>query len=102
MLRVVERVLGEGPVTRAGASLGRVAYELALYRDWTSTADGLVAGAFEVDGHFMAPADRLDAWIGTQAPLELALDDGRHVNLYLVNLEGVVTSADDRGFYAAG
>ena len=102
MLRVVERVMGEGAVTRAGLPLGTVAYELTLYRQWASTPDGLVAGDYEVDGHFMAPPARLDNWTGTTAPLVLDLDDGRRVDLYVVNLDGVVTPADTRGFYLPG
>lgn len=100
MLRVVERVLGEGRVTRAGDVLGTVAYELSLYQDWSATPGGLVAGRFEVEGHFLAPAARLDDWSGVSAPLVLDLADGRRVDLYVVNLDGVVTSADTRGFYA--
>ncbi len=99
MLRVVERVMGEGVLTREGHRLGTVAYELTLYRQWASTPEGLVPGEYEVDGHFMAPPDRLDAWTGTSAPLVLHLDDGRRVDLYVVNLDGVVTPADTRGFY---
>ena len=102
MLRVVERVLGEGEGTREGVSLGRVAYELTLYREWVASASGLVPEGYEIDGHFMASPEQLDAWTGTRAPLTLHLDDGRLADVYLVNLEGVVTPADARGFYAAG
>lgn len=99
MLRVVERVMGEGALTRDDRPLGTVGYELTLYRQWTSTPEGLVPGAFEVEGYVMAPPDRLDGWIGTSAPLVLHLDDGRCVAVYLVNLDGVITPADERGFY---
>lgn len=99
MLRVVERVLGEGMVTRGGQPLGRVGYELSLYQEWTPVAERLVGGTFEIEGHFMASPDRLDDWVGTSAPLVLHLDDGRLADLYLVNTDGVVTPADARGFY---
>ena len=101
MLRLVERVLGEGDVVRDGVSMVRVGYELALYQEWTPRDGHLVPGHFEVEGHVMAPTDVLESLMGTQSPLTLHLDDGRRVDLYVLNPEGAVTPADERGFYQA-
>lgn len=100
MLRLVERVLGEGDVYRDGARLLRAGYELALYRNWNVQDGALVPGQFEVEGHLMAAPADLEALLGTASPLTLAMDDGRKVDLYLLNPEGTVTPADERGFYA--
>ena len=99
MLRVVERVLGEGDVHRAGARVAQAGYELTLYRDWVDCNGQLAPRDYEVEGHLMAPPDVLDALLGTSAPLTLHLDGRRAVDLYLVNTEGAITGADRRGFY---
>ena len=101
MLRLIERVLGEGDVVRDGVAMVRVGYELALYQEWTPRDGHLVPGHFEVEGHVMAPTDVVESLLGTQSPLTLHLDDGRRVDLYVLNPEGAVTPADERGFYEA-
>ena len=99
MLRLVERVLGEGDLYRGGARVLRVGYELALYQNWNVQDGTLVPAQHEVDGHVMASPQELESLLGTAAPLTLALDDGRKVDLYVLNPEGAVTPADERGFY---
>ena len=99
MLRLVERVLGEGDVFREGARLLRVGSELALYRHWNVLGGTLVPAQFEFEGHLMAAPSALEGLLGTASPLTLALDDGRKVDLLLLNPEGAVTPADERGFY---
>lgn len=99
MLRVVERVMGEGDLMRAGALVVRAGYEITLYRQWDAQDGHLVPGAYEVEGLLVASPQALELALGTAAPLTLHLDDGRHCDLYMVNTEGVVTGADGRGFY---
>jgi hypothetical protein len=99
MLRLIERVLGEGDVVREGVMLLRTGYELALYQEWTPRDGQLVPGQFDVEGHLIASPQDIERLLGTQSPLTLHLDDGRRVDLYVLNLEGTVTSADERGFY---
>jgi len=99
MLRVVERVLGEGDVFREGRHVARTGYELTLYRAWADVGGALTPQHFEVEGHLLGDARILDGLLGTAAPLTLHLDDGRRFDCYLVNADGVVTSADGRGFY---
>jgi hypothetical protein len=99
MLRLIERVLGEGDVSRDGVRVLRAGYELALYQNWDVVDGTLVPGHHEVEGHLMASPADLEPLLGTTAPLTLALDDGRLVDVYVLNLEGAVTPADARGFY---
>jgi hypothetical protein len=101
MLRVVERVLGEGDVVRDGQALMRAGYELTVYREWTPRASGLVPGAYSVEGHLLAPVADLERALGITSPATLHLDDGRRFDFYVVNTEGTVTSADERGLYEA-
>jgi hypothetical protein len=102
MLRVVERVLGEGPLFRGGERVTLAGYELTLYRQWVDRDGQLEPRHFEVDGHLMAPPDVLEPLLGTSAPVTLHLDAQRAVDLYLLNTEGAITSADERGFYPTG
>ena len=101
MLRVVERVLGEGDVFRDGRRVARTGYELTLYRAWADVGGRLAPRHFEVEGHLLGDPRTLEGLLGTAAPLTLHLDDGRRFDCYLVNPEGGVTSADERGFYQA-
>jgi hypothetical protein len=99
MLRLVERVLGEGDLYRDGAKLLRAGYELALYRKWTAVDGQLTPGHYEVEGHLMAEPTAIDPLLGTASPLTLHLDDGRRLDCYVLNHEGALTPADERGFY---
>jgi hypothetical protein len=101
MLRLVERVLGEGEVHRDGVAVLRAGYELALYRKWTSAKGQLTPGHFEVEGFLMASPDALESLLGTASTLTLHLDDGRRFDCFVVNLDGALTPADDRGLYRA-
>lgn len=99
MLRVVERVLGEGEVYRDGRFLLRAGYELTVYRHWNDAEGTLVAGDYEVEGYLIASADLLQAALGTASPATLHLDDGRKFDLYVLNAGGTITGADGRGLY---
>ncbi|MCL4845338.1 MAG: hypothetical protein KJ066_02270 [Acidobacteria bacterium] len=99
MLRVVERVLGEGALVQNGKVVLRAGYELTLYREWTPRGTELVAGSFQVEGHLLASPDGLEPLLGVASVLTLRLDERRAVDLYVVNPDGLITSADDRGFY---
>jgi hypothetical protein len=99
MLRVVERLLGEGDLVREGRTVLHAGYELTVYRSWSDRGGTLEAGHYEVEGHLLAPPDALERALGTSAPLTLHLDDGRRFDLYVINTEGTITSADQRGLY---
>jgi hypothetical protein len=99
MLRVVERVMGEGALERNGRELFRAGYELTVYQSWTPKDGTLSPGHFEVEGHLLADSGQLERALGVDSPLTLHLDDGRRFDLYVVNTDGTVTSADERGLY---
>jgi hypothetical protein len=99
MLRLIERVLGEGEVHREGRALVRAGYELALYQEWTVSGGQLSPGHYEVEGHLMAAPGALEPLLGTAAHLTLHLDDGRRFDCFLLNLDGALTPADGRGLY---
>jgi hypothetical protein len=101
MLRLAERVMGEGRLTREDSTVAHAGYELSRYHQFAVEGGGLRARGEIVEGHLHLPQDALEPLLGTAAPLTLHLDDGRCVNLYVVNLDGVITSADERGFYHA-
>jgi hypothetical protein len=101
MLRLVERTMGEGDLYRLGGRVLRAGYELSRYQEF-DVSDGQLALRGElVEGHLHASAQGLEPLLGTAAPLTLHLDDGRRVDLFVLNADGVVTSADQRGFYDA-
>jgi hypothetical protein len=99
MLRVVERVLGEGDLVREGQLVLRAGYELTLYQHWSEKDGTLQPGHYEVEGHLLASSDALERALGTAAPLTLHLDDGRRFDLFVINTEGTITGADQRGLY---
>jgi hypothetical protein len=99
ILRLVERVMGEGDLLRDGARVLRVGYELAVYDQLTAHEGRLIPGGGLVEGHLHAAPDALEPLLGTASPLTLLLDDGRRCDLYLLNSDGVITSANERGFY---
>lgn len=101
MLRLIERTLGEGDVYRHGERVARAGYELARYHEFDVTGGHLAARGELVEGHLLAPPDALEPLLGTSAPLTLHLDDGRRCDLYVLNADGLITSADERGFYDA-
>jgi hypothetical protein len=99
MLRLAERVMGEGELFRAGAALRTVPYELSCYREYAVEGSDLTSLGDLIEGHLHASPDDLEPLVGTSHVLTLHLDDGRRCDLYVVNTDGVVTSADRRGFH---
>jgi len=99
MLRVVERVMGEGNLLRAGLVVLRAGYEITLYRHWEMQDGALQPGAYDVEGFLVADPTSLEPALGVATPLTLHLDDGRRCDVYVVNTDGVITSADRRGLY---
>jgi hypothetical protein len=97
VLRVVERIFGEGELQRHDATALPVGYQLAVYRDWHDAAGTLAPGGFVVEGHVMASLDDLRPLVFTAEPLVLRLEDGRFLDVYVVSEEGAVNSADDKG-----
>jgi len=99
MLRLVERVMGEGDLHRSGEKVLRAGYELARYAQFDVAGSELTPRGEVVDGHLHAAPGALEPLLGTSQPLTLHLDDGRRVDLYVLNAEGALTGADERGLY---
>ncbi len=97
MLRVVERLFGEGELTGEADVRLSVGYQLAVYRNWEDKSGVLTAGDFVIEGHIMAPPDALRPLLFTPEPLVLSLDEGRTVRVYVVSEEGAVSGADGLG-----
>lgn len=100
MLKIAERVMGEGALYRDGQLIMRAAYELSRYGEFHVRDGHLVQTGEVVEGHLHASPDTLEPLLGTASPLTVHLDDGRRCDVYLLNSEGTLTSADGRGFYA--
>lgn len=97
MLRLVERIFGEGELRRGGDTALPAGYQLAIYREWQDRDGTLTPGGFVVEGHVIAAADDLRPWLFTPEPLTLRLDDGRVIDVYVVGEDGAVSGADDAG-----
>jgi hypothetical protein len=99
MLRLVERVMGEGDLHRGGERVLRAGYELARYQQYDVAGGALTPRGEVVEGHLHAPPDALEPLLGTSAHLTLHLDDGRRLDLYVLNVDGAITGADERGLH---
>lgn len=100
MLRIVERIMGEGYVTQGVARLADAGYALDVYREWEPAGDEVVPGAFVVEGHLLAAPDVLAELLG-RAELVLHLDDTRTLAFHLVSHDGAISGADEHGLVAA-
>jgi hypothetical protein len=96
VLRVVERLFGEGVLQGADGPL-KTGYQLVVYRDWRDQDGTLTAGDFVVEGHVMAPPDELRPLMFSADPPTLRLDDGRELRVHVVSEEGAVSGADKTG-----
>ena len=102
MLRLVERVFGEGRLhesTRPDAPIS-VAYELDVYRDWQVSGTDLSAGEWVIEGHLLAPADTLDALSGRGHPFLLHMAEGRQLEVFVLDGAGRVVNVEGTTFTA--
>ncbi len=95
MLRIVERLFGEGEILRAGVPAGTTGYSVAVYREWRTDGIEMVAGDFVIEGHVMLPPQQVEALLGA-SQLTLRLDDGRWLDFFLVGLDGAIANIDGR------
>ena len=102
MLRLVERLIGEGHLDdpRAPATPLATAYELDVYRDWTVEADSMVAGEWVIEGHLLAPPDALAALAGRGDTFLLRMDDGRRLEVFVLDGEGRLVNVEGTTFMA--
>jgi hypothetical protein len=101
MLRIVERLFGEGQVLRGGAPVGACGYSVSVYREWQAAGPSMVAGDFVIEGHMMLPPHDLEGLLGA-SDLVLRLDDGRWFDFHLVSLDGAIANVDGRPLQVTG
>ena len=100
MLRLVERLIGEGHLhdpKAPGAPLP-TAYELDVYRDWQVEAGVMVAGEWVIEGHLLAPPDALAALAGRAGTFTLHMDDGRRLEVFVLDGEGRLVNVEGTTF----
>ncbi|MBA2356336.1 MAG: hypothetical protein ACR2LU_13400 [Luteitalea sp.] len=99
MLRLVDRVFGEGALhDRDDPAPLRVGYELDVYREWAVHGSEMTPGDWVIEGHLIAPADRLAALAGHATPFRLAMDDGRHLEVFVLDPHGTVVNVEGTAF----
>lgn len=99
MLRLVERVFGEGQLhdAQAAAPLA-VAYELDVYRDWQVHDATMVPGEWVIEGLLMAAAEALAVLAGRGDTFRLAMDDGRHLDVFVLDGHGRIVNVEGTTF----
>lgn len=106
MLRLVERLFGEGRLhdRKMPQTPLAVACELEVYRDWQVSGAEMTPGEWVIEGNLLAPPDALAALAGRGDPFDLHLDDGRHLEVFvldgigrIVNVEGTTFTGPRHG-----
>lgn len=95
MLRIVERLFGEGRIAKAGTAVAAGGYAVSVYREWQAQGTDMVAGDFVIEGHLMLPPHELEGLVGA-SDLVLYLEDGRWFDLYVMSADGAITNVDGR------
>ncbi len=100
MLRLVERVFGEGRLEyRLTPSTPlHAAYELDIYRDWQVEGSTMSAGEWVIEGHLLAPPDALAALAGRAGTFTLHMDDGRHLEVFVTDADGRIVNVEGTTF----
>ncbi|MPY89761.1 MAG: hypothetical protein GEU99_17795 [Luteitalea sp.] len=98
MLRLVERLFGDGEISEQGVLLARAGYMLAVYRDWQQAADELIPGEYVIEGHLMADPETLARLVAPLTPRELLLDDGRRLLILIVSADGAIMNVEGATF----
>jgi hypothetical protein len=102
MLRLVERLIGEGRLEdpdAPGTPLS-TAYELDVYRDWAIDGGTMVAGEWVIEGHLIAAPDALAALVGRGNTFMLRMDDGRRLEVFVLDAEGRLVNVEGMTFIA--
>jgi hypothetical protein len=103
MLRLVERLCGEGHLhdTRAPDVPLAVAYELDVYRDWHVDGATMSAGEWVVEGHMLAAPEALAALAGRGDTFRLSMDDGRQLDVFVLDGQGRLVNVEGTTFIDA-
>ena len=100
MLRLSERVFGEGHLHGTADVPLAVGYELDVYRDWVSEGTTLVPGEWVIEGHLLADPSRLVPLAGHGSPRVLHLDDGRRLEVFVLDPHGRIVNVEGTTFIA--
>ena len=100
MLRLVERRFGEGHLQDANPSSAplAVAYELDVYRDWQVQGTDLTPGEWVIEGRLLASPESLEALAGRGDPFVLHMDDGRNLQVFVLDGEGRLVNVEGTTF----
>lgn len=100
MLRLVERLIGEGRLQHLQTPSAPLAtaYELEVYRDWQVEGDTMTPGEWVIEGHLLARPDALAALAGRAGTFMLHMDDGRHLEVLVTDDTGRVVNVEGTTF----
>jgi hypothetical protein len=100
MLRLVERRFGEGHLQDANPSAPpiHVGFELEVYRDWQVQGTDLTPGEWVIEGRLLASPESLDALAGRSDPFVLHMDDGRDLQVFVLDGAGRVVNVEGTTF----
>ena len=100
MLRLVERIFGEGRLLDPQAPNAPLAtaYELEVYRDWTVEGVEMKPGEWVIEGHLLADAHALASLAGRGGTFTLAMDDGRRLEVFVTDDVGRVVNVEGTTF----
>lgn len=104
MLRLVDRVLGEGRLVRPGdpgAARLHVGYELEVYRDWIVDAGDMTPGEWVIEGHLLAAPGLLEPLAAQPGPFLLELGDARRLEVFVLDPHGKVVNVEGTSFIPA-
>lgn len=100
MLRLVERLFGEGRLhdRKTPERPLTVAYELDVYRDWAVENGEMIPGEWVIEGHLLAEPGPLSALAGRGDPFDLHLDDGRRLEVFMLDGSGRIVNVEGTTF----
>ena len=100
MLRLVERIFGEGRLCdpKAPGTPLPTAYELEVYRDWHVEGVVLTPGEWVIEGHLLADPQALAALAGRAGTFTLEMDDGRRLEVFVTDGAGRIVNVEGTTF----
>lgn len=76
------------------------AYELEVYRDWVVDGATLAPGEWVIEGHLLAVPEALAALAGRGGTFTLHMDDGRRLEVFVLDGEGRIVNLEGTTFTA--
>ena len=96
----MERLFGEGRLhdRKTPAPALAVAYELEVYRDWQIDGTEMTPGEWVIEGHLLAAPEALAGLAGRGDPFDLRLDDGRRLEVFVLDGDGRIVNVEGTTF----